>query len=1336
MLRSVWTQLWITLVVATVLLAFYTSLGRQLIPLIETQKPELESLLQQQLRLPVAVGVLEGDWNLLSPVVRIADVQIGAEEEHLSIGSVEAELDISASAFYLTPVFKRILIEQVRAPLSQDEEGRLFLGAQPLLDTARVKRQSKEPGGSGDTPPWLEWLGYQQAIILNDWEITNRQGADDETLLVRNVTWRNRGQQHALEGDIAWGREDIADVFVSAELRGALWPWTDQEGQVYLRADEQQWSRWIPEDLPRELSLPSLRGSLEGWLSIDDGDLKSLYVRGEVPELILDAPAKQLALTDGQLEISGERNDDDWHLSIRQAFTQNLPLSELRLSSVQLDDQRGWHMGIPEADLQQVSQFILDYNLLPERFSRYVLNLEPRGQASNVRISIVPETELSGERGVDIRADLSDISTRAFIGIPEFNGADGHLHLQPQGGVAHISDPSLSMRLEDIYNPTWDLTDASARFYWDIKPDFFNLRLEDLDAGLRDARVYGDLAIRIPRRDTNVENHLALMLGIEQADIRLQEDLVPDMLDPSINEWLDAGLRYGTATNVAFILNGVTGGDIPDNGLTTQLYLEAENATIDYLEGWPSVTGVTGRVFMDTPNLDAWIDKGRTLGGKLSEGARVKLRDESQGTVLSVTGNIQGEASEALLYLQETPLADLIDRSLDDWVAEGDVATNLRLDIALSDEDATPDVELKSVFSDTRIQLTESDLEFSAVNGALTFDTDTGLFANNLQGETFGGPFSLDIQSVAVADSYRIEGDATGTAQWSAFKDWADLFLLDPVAGQLSYRANLGIDPALDKPFNLLIESDLQGTKISLPPPMGKAVEEKRSLTALVTPAEEIDISFNYDGILSTALAINDEGVRTGEVVLGGAEARIDNSPGIDIQGRVPGIINVSDWWDVWDRMMLLIDQEDAALAASGSLVVPPANALGNTNPVSSLQVSLDALDAWDIPVGVTRVAGTQEFGEWTIQVDNELSRGTVVIREDDAEPLVLMMDFVHVPEPAEPDPAAPVITNPTADSESSPDDAQIAYDDPMAEFVPADIAAMDITIQELYYGTRNFGRWQATTRPEPSGLSLEILDSDMKGIKLQGSLDWIMREGQHATRVTGMDVSASNVADVQRAFRLQPVVEGERLTGKLNLDWIGSPAGFNTESLNGQASFRITNGRVNAEGAAALKAFGALNFNSIFRRLRLDFSDLVGSGLAFDTMKGAAKIDRGLLTLSEPVTVDGPGGKFLTSGTANLNTTELDMKLAVTLPITGTLPVITVLTGLANPVAAGAIYVTERMIGDELERFTSASYTISGSWEEPEVKLNRAFDNEVEGKQSRGFMDRVLSIFGLGGDD
>jgi uncharacterized protein YhdP len=116
---------------------------------------------------------------------------------------------------------------------------------------------------------------------------------------------------------------------------------------------------------------------------------------------------------------------------------------------------------------------------------------------------------------------------------------------------------------------------------------------------------------------------------------------------------------------------------------------------------------------------------------------------------------------------------------------------------------------------------------------------------------------------------------------------------------------------------------------------------------------------------------------------------------------------------------------------------------------------------------------------------------------------------------------------------------------------------------------------------------------------------------------------------------------------------------------------------------------------------------------------------------------MDGPGGKFLTSGSTNLNTETLDMKLAVTFPVSSTLPMVALLAGLAPPVAA-SIYVTEKLIGDELARFTSASYDLKGTWEKPDLKINQAFDDKVDGKKSRSLLERFKSIFYIfgGGDD
>ena len=183
-----------------------------------------------------------------------------------------------------------------------------------------------------------------------------------------------------------------------------------------------------------------------------------------------------------------------------------------------------------------------------------------------------------------------------------------------------------------------------------------------------------------------------------------------------------------------------------------------------------------------------------------------------------------------------------------------------------------------------------------------------------------------------------------------------------------------------------------------------------------------------------------------------------------------------------------------------------------------------------------------------------------------------------------------------------------------------------------------------------------------------------------------------------------------------------------------GTVSWRIRNGSLISDSAGALRAFGVLNVNSMSRRLKLDFSDLYQSGVAFDTLRGSARLEQGVLTFTEPLLVDGPSGRFQTSGSTNLVDETLNMKLAVTLPVTSSLPMVAILAGFAPPVAA-SIYVTEKLIGDELSRFTSTSYDIGGTWSEPDMRLKRAFDNQVDGSESRSLKQRILSIFGLEDD-
>lgn len=179
-----------------------------------------------------------------------------------------------------------------------------------------------------------------------------------------------------------------------------------------------------------------------------------------------------------------------------------------------------------------------------------------------------------------------------------------------------------------------------------------------------------------------------------------------------------------------------------------------------------------------------------------------------------------------------------------------------------------------------------------------------------------------------------------------------------------------------------------------------------------------------------------------------------------------------------------------------------------------------------------------------------------------------------------------------------------------------------------------------------------------------------------------------------------------------MDIGWTGRPDEFDASSLSGSVSARFDDGVI-LEGnntAQLFRVFNLLNSDTLWRRLKLDFSDLYEAGVAFDAISGKANMINGLLTLDPELQVVGPSGAFKLSGTSNMAEESLDMQMVVVLPLTQNLPLAALLMGAGAPIG-GALFVLDKVLGDPLSKLTSATYSVKGSWDEPDVRLRRVFD-------------------------
>ena len=175
--------------------------------------------------------------------------------------------------------------------------------------------------------------------------------------------------------------------------------------------------------------------------------------------------------------------------------------------------------------------------------------------------------------------------------------------------------------------------------------------------------------------------------------------------------------------------------------------------------------------------------------------------------------------------------------------------------------------------------------------------------------------------------------------------------------------------------------------------------------------------------------------------------------------------------------------------------------------------------------------------------------------------------------------------------------------------------------------------------------------------------------------------------------------------------DWPGSPAWFGMKRFSGYLDASLRKGQFSeVEGpASALRVFGLLNFNSIGRRLRLDFSDLLGKGLSYDRVKGVLEAKNGVFITREPITLTGPSSNLELNGTLDMANDRIDAKLLVTLPVTNNLPLAALIVGA--PAIGGALFVADKLLGDRVARFASVQYDVTGPWQNPDISFDKPFE-------------------------
>lgn len=653
--------------------------------------------------------------------------------------------------------------------------------------------------------------------------------------------------------------------------------------------------------------------------------------------------------------------------------------------------------------------------------------------------------------------------------------------------------------------------------------------------------------------------------------------------------------------------------------------------------------------------------------------------------MLNIDGHAEGLLADALTVMQDTPLAQTSGNPLAGWQGSGALKGDLSLAIALNGQQP-PQVRINWQAQADQLLIPQLQTPLSNLSGLFEFDLQQGLSATDLKAEALGGPVTGSIDRVAGQQRVLLKGrhDIGQLRKWPLLTSLPEGL----VKGATDWQGVVTLGSGKQR---IEINSRLVGLALDLPGPLAKPAESSlpSALTLELEP-EQQRWTFNLGEDLNGRLRTR-EGDLRGDINYRRSPVAASDGPGLSIRAAFDELL-VDDWQRWADTHKL-----NPAGAQPASQSSQSRRATAN-DLVSMIDLRMRRFSGFGQELEGVALTGARIDEGWLFDIDQARIRGQVTLPDAVQEPVSVNLQRLQFERPAQ---------SPVDEALAKP----LLPEDSLRTFKPSTLPPLDVHIDQLYWAGEPVGAVDMRLRPDATGAKIHDLDVNLRGLQLSGEMDW--REAGPRSHFKGQ-MLAGDMGDVLKAWGYAPTLSSRSFAMQADLSWPGSPIFFALGRSTGQFQLQAKDGALQSgeTGADALRIFGLLNFNAFTRRLRLDFSDLFGSGTAYDTLNGDMVFTDGVMHTVSPLVMDGPGAKLQLDGRLDLAADQIDMGMLVTLPVTNNLPLAAVIVGA--PYIGGALFIADKILGDRIARFASVRYKISGDWKQPNVEFDRAFDNKA----------------------
>ncbi|NQZ08340.1 MAG: TIGR02099 family protein [Algicola sp.] len=1272
-------KMWQLLAILLVITAVVISLLKYTLPHIGSYGNDIQDWVRTKYGAEIYIGSISAGWEGNGPAILLQNISFLPNESaplDLVIKETRIKLDFWKSIKQLQLTSDYFILDGVIATI----DGRSLIQNSDAQDD----QISQIDAPILDALSQLFLGRLEQFSMVNSEIILNTPSAVAQHIAIEELTWSNDKLHHQGVGRFKMGEFAANSLSFVLDLTGDKR--VDLTGQLFIEATELDISQWLHQFVSSKTTLEPSNINFKSWATITNG----LFERA------------QISLGDN--EVVWERDDVKHHLTFG----------------------KGQMIWVPAMNGWEVSSNDIEFSGDDENWPRVNLNLTKEAGLFNFYFS-----EFSTQRAIAMLS-LLDVDTKVVealdayqpsglihdffirfdqdkdwqltglfdefgwnnVGeVPGANRLSGHFGMTADAGWLKVEGV-------DGYLLTGDLF-KEAIYYENIEMDLSFLQKQhqqgyqqDRQALAQRWQLHGD-NLWFHNGDIDFVGEFSLELGDEPtiavygelsgSDLSMLDKYYPpEYLGQDTIDYLNGAIKGGNLDLAQLLWSGKLDGFpyAKNEGVFVVNTLVSE---VDFLftPGWPVLSGVDAELIFRNDSLTATPKKGYFLDIDIANKAVAVIPELSESLWVDLVIDAVEAPQKLAKLFKASPLRDTFNPVFEAMSIRDEVHAKANIRIPLVDDDAEftelLDYQGEVIFANNALTVHAPGIDLTDVSGVFKFDSQK-IWADEFNARWLGQAFKAKLKGWDQPTEYKLAIDAHGLADISQL----EFPLKQYVNGKVPVSATIDLDfPLQGIRYIVNANADLTKMVSTFPKPYEKALDVAAPLT-LNIKGDEISalITANYDNRLYfNGILPNEEPSFTqAHLILA------DRDMGLAGDGFKVSVdldkMEVMPWYNLVDT---LVESINAAPVSSDTplLAVP-----------RLIDGRIGELDALGILFHGVKFDLTEGNGSWDLSLNAKETRTIAHIDRDwDGQGITIKTEYLRLANDEDDHTTGSVINS--------------------AELI-AGLPPIDFQCMDCQYGDYNLARVDIETTVSKSKgkskLNITKLNITKGKHQFQATGEWIGDRGNGFSTLTGR-LTSDDIGNLLSEYDITSTVRDSDARLDVIANWAGGPHQFNLPSLSGEVKWRLGEGHLTEISDQGSRIFSLLSFDSIVRKLKLDFRDVFSKGFFYNNIKGSMLVESGI-AYTDNTEIDGLPGNLTMQGNVNLIDKKLDYNAVFAPKITSSLPVI--IGWMINPISGIAALALDKML-ESTKVVAQIHFDITGTISEPVVTETERKSREIK---------------------